>query len=105
MNLLKGKGLVFRSRFHATTYYVCFLYVFTTSVCHDGEDEGAVAPENRTGTKNSAFVTSTSMIKRRSRPQPRVREKSPDTEGLTSAHISDDEGEDDEANSLPCVFR
>ena len=104
MNLLTRKGLVFRSRFHATTYYVCFLYVFTTttSVCHDGE---AVAPENDAGTRNSAFVTSTSMIKRRSRPQPRVREKSPDTEGLTSAHISDDEGDDDEANSLPCVLR
>ena len=55
MNLLKGKGLVFRSRFHATTYYVCFLYVFTTSVCHDGEGEEAVAPENDTGTRKLRF--------------------------------------------------
>ncbi|KAH0840253.1 hepatocellular carcinoma-associated antigen 59-domain-containing protein [Lanmaoa asiatica] len=40
------------------------------------------------------------MIKRRSRPQPRVREKSPETEDPTSAHVSD-EDEDDADKSLP----
>lgn len=43
------------------------------------------------------------MIKRRSRPQSRVREKSPEIEDSPSAHVSDPD-EDDEDKSLPCVF-
>lgn len=46
------------------------------------------------------------MIKRRSRPQSSVREKSPATEEPVSAHVSEPdnvEGDDDEDKSLPCV--
>lgn len=47
------------------------------------------------------------MIKRRSRPQPNVREKSLDREEPPSTHVSEpdhDDGDEDEDKSLPCVF-
>ncbi|KAF8138901.1 hypothetical protein EV363DRAFT_1523219 [Boletus edulis] len=41
------------------------------------------------------------MIKRRTRPQPRAREKSPETEEPLSAHVSEPEEDEDEDKSLP----
>lgn len=39
------------------------------------------------------------MIKKRSRPQPRVREKSLETEDTPSAHVSNDDDDDDKSLS------